>query len=89
MYPKPGNRKLLTYNSFGMDLSAGSLFLNLLVSAVGAGFFIYGKKQSRWPQMVGGIALTVYPYFISNLWLMAGIGVLVVFLIWLATSRGY
>ena len=88
MYPKEGNRKLLTYNSFGMDLSAGSLFLNLLVSAVGAGFFIYGKKQGRLPQMIGGILLSIYPYFIPNLWVMAGIGVALVVAILVAVRAG-
>ena len=88
MYPKAGNRKPLTYNSFGMDLSAGNLFLNLLVSAVGTGLFIYGKKQGRWPQMLGGILLTVYPYFISNLWIMAGIGVAIVAGVWGAIRAG-
>ena len=88
MYPKAGNRKPLTYNSFGMDLSAGSLFLNLLVSAVGAGFFIYGKKQGRLPQMIGGILLSIYPYFIPNLWVMAGIGVALVVAILVAVRAG-
>jgi len=88
VYPKAGNLKPLAYNSFGMDLSAGNLFLNLLVSAVGAGFFIYGKKQGRMPQMIGGILLSVYPYFISNLWVMAGIGVAIVVAIAVAVRLG-
>jgi hypothetical protein len=71
-----------------MDLSAGSLFLNLLVSAVGAGFFIYGKKQGRLPQMIGGILLSIYPYFIPNLWVMAGIGVALVVAILVAVRAG-
>jgi hypothetical protein len=71
-----------------MDLSTGSLILNLLVSAVGAGLFIYGKKQGRWPQMLGGILLSLYPYFISNLWLMAGIGVAIVAATWGAVRAG-
>jgi hypothetical protein len=71
-----------------MDLSAGSLLLNLLVSAVGAGFFLYGRKQSRMPPLIGGISLCIYPYFISNLWVMAGIGVALVLGIWGATRAG-
>jgi hypothetical protein len=72
-----------------MDLSAGSLFLNLLVSAVGGGFFLYGRKQNRMPPLIGGIVLSIYPYFISNLWLMAGIGVAIVLGIWGAIRAGY
>jgi len=88
VYPKEGIRKPLTYNSFGMDLSAGSLFLSLFIGALGAGFFIYGKKQRRIPQLVGGIVLSVYPFFVPNLWIMGGIAVGIVLVIWLATLKG-
>ncbi len=56
-----------------MDSSPAGLFLSLLIGAVGAGLFIYGKKQARWPQMLGGAILSLYPYFVSNLWVMSGI----------------
>jgi hypothetical protein len=71
-----------------MDLSSGALFLSLVIGAVGAGLFIYGKKQGRLPQMVGGLVLSVYPYFISNLWVMAGIAVAVVVAVWVAVLKG-
>jgi len=71
-----------------MDFSAGSLFLSLLIGTVGAGLFIYGKKQGRLPQMIGGIVLSLYPYFISNLWVMGGIAVAVVVAVWLAVLKG-
>ncbi len=85
---KQGNRQPLTYNSFGMDFSAGSLFLSLFIGTVGAGFFIYGKKQRRIPQLVGGIVLSLYPYFVPNLWIMGGVAVGIVLVIWLATLKG-
>ncbi|HLY12121.1 MAG TPA: hypothetical protein VKW04_22660 [Planctomycetota bacterium] len=72
-----------------MNLSAGSLFLSLAIGTVGTGFFIYGKKQSRPPQLIGGILLALYPYFISNLWLMAGIAVAIVVGIWGAVRAGF
>jgi hypothetical protein len=50
-------------------------FVSLAIGAVGTGLFIYGKKQSRWPQLVGGILLCIYPYFVSNVWVMLGIAV--------------
>jgi predicted cobalt transporter CbtA len=49
-----------------MDLSAGSLFASVLVSAIGIGLFIYGKKQIRPPQLLVGIALMVFPYFVGD-----------------------
>jgi hypothetical protein len=72
-----------------MDLSSGALFLSLLIGAVGAGLFIYGKKQGRLPQMLGGIVLSFYPYFISNLWLMGGIAVVIVAAVWVAALKGF
>jgi hypothetical protein len=71
-----------------MDFSAGSLFLSLAIGTVGAGFFIYGKKQARLPQLVGGIVLSLYPYFISNLWVMGGIAVGIVAAIFIAVRAG-
>jgi hypothetical protein len=47
----------------------------LLFSSIGLGFFIYGKKQRAVVPLVCGIALMVYPYFISNVMLLVGIGV--------------
>jgi hypothetical protein len=47
-----------------------SLFSGLLISCVGMGYFLYGKKaQKLWP-LLAGLALGIYPYFISSVWLM-------------------
>ena len=51
-----------------------SLFLSLFFSTVGAGFFLYGKRQSEIWFMLAGLLLCVYPYFISNTRLMSAIG---------------
>ncbi|HEX7902182.1 MAG TPA: hypothetical protein VF950_30765 [Planctomycetota bacterium] len=72
-----------------MDLSVGALMLSMLIGAVGAGLFIYGKKQTRIPQLVAGLALMAYPYFVSNLWLMGGIAVALVAALWGAVKAGY
>lgn len=56
-----------------MDTS--SLLLGLVFSSVGAGFFLYGRKQQRPVPLVCGLALMVYPYFISSDALMVAIGV--------------
>lgn len=49
-----------------LDVTPASLFANLVLSAIGFGLFTYGKKSERWPQMVSGILLMVYPYFVSS-----------------------
>lgn len=56
-----------------MDTS--SLLLGLVFSAIGAGFFMYGRKQQRPVPLVCGLVLMVYPYFISNNGLLIAIGV--------------
>ncbi|MDR3427435.1 MULTISPECIES: hypothetical protein [Silvimonas] len=50
------------------------LFAGLLFSLIGMVAFRYGKKQGMWAPMVIGIGLMVYPYFISQTWLLYVIG---------------
>ena len=58
-----------------MDLSPGNLFASLVIGTIGMGFFLYGKKQQRMPQLIAGLALMVYPYFIPNVGWMIAVGV--------------
>lgn len=58
-----------------MDLDAGSLFASCMIGAVGAGLFVYGKKQQRAPQLIVGLILAVYPYFVPSVVPMVGIAV--------------
>ena len=71
-----------------MQLSAGSLFASLVVSAIGYALFSYGKKQSRLPQLAAGVALMVYPYFVAGWIAMLGIGAGLVLALWLAVRAG-
>jgi hypothetical protein len=48
----------------------------LLFGSIGLGYFIYGKKQRAVVPLVCGLALMVFPYFVSNVILLVGIGVL-------------
>ncbi len=52
-------------------------FLSVVISAIGLGIFVDGKRQRRWPQLVAGIGLMGYSYFVSSLALMLGIAVAV------------
>jgi hypothetical protein len=48
----------------------GSLFAGLLFGAIGAGAFLYGKRQAELRVMLTGLALIVLPYMIDQtLWL--------------------
>ena len=59
-----------------MNLDPAWLVLSLITGAVGLGLFAYGKRESRWPQVVIGLLFMVYPYFttsITSLVLVGGI----------------
>jgi hypothetical protein len=47
----------------------------LLFGSIGLGYFIYGKKQKAVVPLICGVALIVFPYFVSNALLLVGIGV--------------
>jgi hypothetical protein len=71
-----------------MNLDPNALLVALLWGSVGLGVFVYGRKQGRLPHMLAGVALMVYPYFVSNWALSAGIGAALVALLWLAVRLG-
>lgn len=46
-----------------------------LFGIVGTAYFVYGKKQQAWTPLFCGLALMIYPYFVSNLILMMAVGI--------------
>jgi len=50
------------------------LVWGILFSGIGCGFFIYGKKQQAVVPLVTGIALFIFPYFISNVYVLVSVG---------------
>ena len=65
------------------------LFVSLIPSGVGFVLFVYGKKQGRWPQMVGGLLLMVYPYFATSLVSLVATGSVIGFMLWYAIRLGW
>jgi hypothetical protein len=53
-----------------------NLFIIVLFSAVGLGYFVYGKKQRKGGALIAGLLLMVYPYFISGTLLLVLVGLL-------------
>jgi hypothetical protein len=48
-----------------------TLAIGILTGAVGVGYFIYGKRQTRFAPLLAGMMLCVYPYFVDSvLWLV-------------------
>ncbi len=60
-----------------MTLDVTYLFFVIVFSAVGLAYFIYGKKQAAFVPLLCGLALMVYPYFVSGTWTLIGIGIVV------------
>ena len=55
-------------------MHAPVLIWNILFGSVGFGFFIYGKRQGLPVPLVCGLALMIFPYFVSSLIFMVAIG---------------
>ena len=60
--------------------SPASLICQLLFSAAGAGYFIYGRKQRATVPLVCGLVLMVFPYFVSSTLLLMTLGVILMVL---------
>ena len=54
----------------------GSLFGAILFGAIGMGAFVHGKRVASAPVMVIAVLLMVYPYVVSEAWLVYAIGAL-------------
>jgi hypothetical protein len=71
-----------------VPIDGNALLLSLAIGCVGVACFVYGKRQGRFPQMLAGAALSIYPYFVSNLVVMAAIAVAVMVLLWVSVRLG-
>jgi hypothetical protein len=58
-----------------LNLSAANLIGGFVFGSIGFVAFIYGKRMNLWKPMLLGIALMIYPYFISNDAVMFVIGI--------------
>ena len=55
-------------------LTPALLFWGLAFGSLGAGYAVYGKRQSAPVPLLCGIALMAFPYFVSNTILLVVIG---------------
>ncbi len=60
----------------------------MIWGAIGSGFAIYGKKQSKMVPMGGGLAMIGSTYFCETALMMSVIGVALTGGIWWLTKRG-
>ena len=71
-----------------MDFSPGSIMASLIVGGAGFVAFVYGKKQHRAPQLITGIVLMIFPYFVPRPIACLGIGAGLLGLMWLLIYMG-
>lgn len=57
-------------------MNATQLFLGVIFSSIGLGYFLYGKKQKMTIPLAVGLVLMISPYFIESNALLSGIGLL-------------
>jgi hypothetical protein len=59
-----------------------NLLAGFIFGTLGWGAFAYGRRLELAKPMGIGVALMVYPYFISNPWLLWGTGVCLLAALW-------
>ena len=59
-------------------MNTASLLWGLLFGSIGLGFFIYGRKQRTVVPLVIGLALMIFPYFVSSTVLLVAVGAVLI-----------
>ncbi|ABW67183.1 hypothetical protein [Desulfosudis oleivorans] len=59
-------------------MNTATLLWGLLFSSIGLGLFLYGKRKQAIVPIVCGVALMVFPYFVSNTLALVVIGIVLV-----------
>ncbi|RPE30289.1 hypothetical protein EC846_1992 [Acinetobacter sp. BIGb0102] len=57
-------------------MNATQLFLGVIFSSIGLGYFLYGKKQKMTVPLVSGLVLMLFTYFIDSTAMISIIGVI-------------
>jgi hypothetical protein len=72
-----------------LNLDGNALLASFFVGLVGAALFVYGKRQARFPQMLVGVAMVLYPYFVPNVVAMVAIAAGLIVALFVAVRLGY
>jgi hypothetical protein len=72
-----------------VNLSAGWIFTSLIVSSIGFILLHYGRKMARIPQVLVGLAMLIYPYFVPGVLanVLVAVGLLAV--LWVVVRLGW
>jgi hypothetical protein len=55
-----------------------SILFGVVTGAIGMGYFIYGRRQTKFVPVIAGILLCVYPYFLDSVLWLSIVGVLLI-----------
>lgn len=72
-----------------MSLDPTWILLSLIPGGIGFVLFVYGKKQARWPHLVAGLSLMIYPYFTTSVTALIAVGALICGGLWYAVRAGW
>jgi hypothetical protein len=72
-----------------MHLDGGWLFASLIVSAVGFILLHYGRKMARVPQLVVGLVMLIYPYFVPGALANALVALGLLAVLWVVVRLGW
>lgn len=72
-----------------MDFDVNFLIASIVISGVGFVLFSYGRSMKRAPQMAVGIALMVFPYFVSSILWMLVISAVLLLGLWIGLRSGW
>ena len=70
-------------------MTAGSLLSSLAISSIGYVAFAYGKRQRRAPQLVIGLVLMLFPYFVDDVLAMWSITGALLLALWFALKLNW
>ena len=50
--------------------SVSTFVIGIITGALGVGYIMYGRRQTKFVPLIAGVSLCVYPYFIDSVvWL--------------------
>lgn len=56
-------------------MNTAMILWGFIIGMIGTGYFIYGKKISNFYILISGIAMMIYPYFVSNIFVSIAVGI--------------
>jgi hypothetical protein len=72
-----------------VSLDPGWIVASLIVSSIGFILLNYGRKFARAPQIVVGLAMLIYPYFVPGVLANVLVAVGLLGVMWLAVRLGW